>query len=150
MTLFSVILCYLREKKLSNFFQILLMAFGTALITAIILVNHQVKDKLYTNHAGIDAVIGAKGSPLQLVLSSLYHMDIPTGNITLKDAKYIEKHPMVKKSIPVSLGDNFQGYRIIGTNASYLDHYNAEFAQGGLWNASMQVVIGHIIAQEKA
>lgn len=147
MSLLSLIFCYFREKPFATLFQVIFMAFGTAIITAFLLFGHHIDKTFYKNSDGIDAVIGAKGSPLQLVLSSLYQMDIPTGNISLAEANKIKKHRDIKKAIPIALGDNYRGHHIIGTDASYLKHYNAEFASGGIWNASLQTVLGHDLAK---
>ena len=64
------------------------------------------QDRLKSDGKGIDIVVGAKGSPLQLILSSVYHVDIPTGNISYDSIKKISKNPQVKSAIPLALGDN--------------------------------------------
>ena len=76
------------------------------------------------NLGDIDLVVGAKGSPLQLVLSSILHLDNPTGNIPYKEAKNLVKNPMIKRATPISYGDNYKGFRIIGSTPIFLDHYN--------------------------
>ena len=67
----------------------LLMVLGMTIITVSILVNQITKDTFNRNNPNLDVVVGAKGSPLQLVLSSIHHIDIPTGNISYKNAKNI-------------------------------------------------------------
>src|SRR6185436_9145305 len=89
---------------------------------------------------------GAKGSPMQLVLSSVFHLDAPTGNIPLEDAQALSRHPAVKKTIPLALGDSFQGHRIVGTNHDYPAHYGARLAAGRLWSAPMEAVLGADVA----
>ena len=64
-------------------------------------------------------VIGAKSSPLQLILSSIYHIDNPTGNISYKEVK-ITKNSMDDLTIPLSYGDSYNGFRIVGTTQSIL------------------------------
>ena len=69
------------------------------MISLLVLINSVVQDQMNNNLKGIDMVVGAKGSPLQLILSSVYHIDSPTGNISLKEARSIEKNPMVGNSV---------------------------------------------------
>ena len=73
------------------------------------------------NLKGIDMVVGAKGSPLQLILSSVYHIDSPTGNISLEEAEKISKNRMFGSSIKLLYGDNFKGYRIVGAEKKFIE-----------------------------
>ncbi len=146
MKLSSLALAYLKDKPSSSFLHILLMGLGMMLITALLLIGHQLEQRLYRDSAGIDLVVGAKGSPLQLILSSVQHVDIPTGNISLEQARKIQQHKHIKRAIPIALGDSYRGYRIVGTEPPYLDHYNAELAEGNLWETSMQAVLGSQVA----
>lgn len=147
MTLFTIVKAYLRAKMSNTILHIILMSLGVALMTSLLLFGHQMKERLYKDGAGIDLVVGAKGSPLQLILSSIQHMDIPTGNIKLSDAMRIKKHPHIKQAIPISLGDTYKSFRIVGTEDSYLTHFKAEFKEGQVWQKSMQAVIGSRVAQ---
>ena len=94
------------------------------------------------NLKGIDMVVGAKGSPLQLILSAVYHIDSPTGNISVEDAEEIKNNRMVGSSIDLLYGDNYKGYRIVGTEDKFLDLYNAKIKDGKKWNAPFEVVVG--------
>ena len=122
------------------------MIVGITIITVSILVNQITKETFSKNNPGLDAVVGAKGSPLQLVLSSIHHVDIPTGNISYKNAQKIIKHPAIKSAIPISLGDNFQNFRIVGTNKRFLKLYNANLISGTVWSKPMQAVIGYNVS----
>ena len=124
----------------------LLMVLGMTIITVSILVNQITKDTFNKNNPNLDVVVGAKGSPLQLVLSSIHHIDIPTGNISYKNAKNIIKHPAIKFGVPISLGDNFQNFRIVGTDKKLFKLYNAEIKIGSIWEKPMQAVIGYNVA----
>ena len=86
------------------------------------------------NLKGIDMVVGAKGSPLQLILSSVYHVDSPTGNISYKEADEISKNKMVGSSIKLLYGDNYKGFRIVGAEKKYIELYGAVFKKGNEWN----------------
>ena len=125
---------------------ILLMILGVTIITLSVLVNQITKNTFTKNNPNLDVVVGAKGSPLQLVLSSIHHIDIPTGNISYKNAKKIMKHPAIKFGVPISLGDNFQNYRIVGTDKKFLKLYDAELEIGSMWEKPMQSVIGSNVA----
>ena len=90
------------NKPLNLVLNLVLFALGVGLISLLLLVNVQLEDKFEKNFAGIDLVIGAKGSPLQLILSSLYHLDAPTGNMPVSEAKAFlnPKHPIFGQQIP--------------------------------------------------
>lgn len=139
---------YLIAKPLSTGLNILLLGLGLAIITVLILIQDQFENKMTKDAEGIDLVVGAKGSPLQLILSSVYHIDFPTGNIDLKDAMALSKNRLVKNIIPLGLGDNYQGYRIVGTNHDYLDLYAAKFSHGKAWEKPFEVVLGHEVADK--
>ncbi|AWO01310.1 hypothetical protein DLD77_06210 [Chitinophaga alhagiae] len=125
----------------------LLLACSTAVLLLLVALNRQAKEQLEKQIAGVDMVLGAKGSPLQLILSSVYNLDAPTGNIYLRDAQRFMQHPLVEYAIPVSLGDSYRGYRIIGTTHAYLDKYKLKPAAGTVFNKSMEVVIGATVAK---
>jgi putative ABC transport system permease protein len=137
------------NKPLNLVLNLVLFALGVGLISLLLLVNVQLEDKFEKNFAGIDLVIGAKGSPLQLILSSLYHLDAPTGNMPVSEAKAFlnPKHPIFKSAIPLSLGDSHRGYRIVGTNTGFIDLYAAKFADGKLFEENMEVVVGATVAK---
>jgi putative ABC transport system permease protein len=139
---------YLIAKPLNTGLNILLLALGLAIITVLILIQDQFENKMNRDATGIDLVIGAKGSPLQLVLSSVYHIDFPTGNIDLDEAVSISKNRLIKNVIPLGLGDNYQGYRIVGTNHDYLELYGVSFKEGKAWQKPFEVVLGSQVAEK--
>jgi putative ABC transport system permease protein len=133
---------YLSFRPLSTGLNAILLAFGLAIITVLLLVQHQFEQKMTRDAADIDLVVGAKGSPLQLILSSVYHIDFPTGNIKMEEAQRISRSRLVKKVIPLAMGDNVQGLRILGTNHDYLDLYAVKFAAGKAWEKPFEVTLG--------
>ena len=139
---------YLWSRPLGAALNVLLLALGLASITFLLLVGHQLSRAFDRDLAGIDVVVGAKGSPMQLILSGVLHIDSPTGNVPLKAVRELEKHPLVASIIPISLGDNLRGFRIVGTSHAYLSHYQATLAQGQLWTQPMQVVVGATAARK--
>lgn len=132
----------LNDKRMNSFLSCLLMSLGITIISLLLLLNKQLDDQFKKNIRGIDMVVGAKGSPLQLILSAIYQIDSPTGNISMEEANFLTKNPLVKTAIPLSMGDNFKTFRIIGTNKKYLDHFEAKIAQGKLFEKSLDVVVG--------
>ncbi|MGF1637843.1 MAG: ABC transporter permease [Cyclobacteriaceae bacterium] len=137
----------LAARPLGTALSILLLALGTGLVIILLHIDKRVTENLEKNIGGIDMVIGAKGSPLQLILSAVYHVDNPTGNIDYHDAERIAKHPLVGKAIMLAYGDYYQGYRILGTSYEYAEHYQAELAAGSLWEHPMEVTVGALVAQ---
>ena len=147
MNTFSLSIAYLRHKLLGTFLSLLTFASGIAVIVALLLINAQLNNEFTKNLKGIDLVVGAKGSPMHLILSSVFHLDIPTGNIPLEEAEKLEQHPLVKSAIPVALGDNYNGFRIVGTTPEYATHYDGQLAQGAMFTQQMQAVLGSEVAQ---
>ena len=139
---------YLWSKPLAAALNLLLLTFGLASITFLLLASHQINQAFERDLAGIDVVVGAKGSPMQLILSGVFHIDVPTGNVPLAAIKALEAHPQVAKLIPISLGDSFRGFRIVGTAAAYIGHYDAKMGQGAMWTQPMQAVIGAQVARQ--
>jgi len=139
---------YLWSRPLAAALNLLLLTLGLASITFLLLVSHQISQAFDRDVAGIDVVVGAKGSPMQLILSGVFHLDVPTGNVPLAAVKALEANPQVAKIIPISLGDSFRGFRIVGTTPDYISHYDAQLAQGTLWAKPMQAVLGAQVARQ--
>jgi putative ABC transport system permease protein len=139
---------YLWARPLAALLNVLLLGLGLASITFLLLVAHQVERAFDRDLAGIDVVVGAKGSPMQLILSGVLHLDVPPGNVPLAAVNALQKNPLVAEVIPISLGDNFQAYRIVGSSLAYPAHYGAVLAQGRLWSAPMEVVLGATVARK--
>jgi putative ABC transport system permease protein len=147
MNLFKISIANILEKKLNSFLSAMLLTLGIGMISLLLLLNKQLDEQFRRNIRGIDMVVGAKGSPLQLILSSIYQIDAPTGNVPLAEVNSLRRNPFVKNVIPLSLGDNYQGFRILGTTPKYIEHFNAKLASGQLHNASMEVTIGSKVAK---
>ena len=146
MTLAGLSLAYLRARPLASALNLLLLALGAATITVLLLTTEQLENRMTRDERGIDLVVGGKGSPMQLVLSAVFHLDAPTGNIPLADANALAKNRMVKQAIPLALGDSYKGFRIVGSNHEYPALYGARVADGRLWNAPMEATLGAEVA----
>ncbi|MFN2396314.1 MAG: ABC transporter permease [Bacteroidales bacterium] len=146
MYIFNLALKRILARPGSSLLSLLLFAIGISIISLILMTDKQMRSDVEKNLAGVDLVIGAKGSPVQLILSSVLHADYPTGNINLQQAEAIASNPLVKQYIPVALGDNFRGFRIVGTTRDYADLYNAELAEGSWFKDVPEVVAGARVA----
>lgn len=142
MTDLNFIFHSLKSRWLNSSLSVLLTAFGVSIALLVAQFSNHVQDRLSGDGKGIDIVVGAKGSPLQLILSSVYHIDLPTGNIPYDSVEELIKHPHVKTAIPLALGDNWKRYRIIGTTTDYINHYNAELSEGRVWEKEFEIVAG--------
>ncbi len=146
MTFFGLSFAYLRDRGLNTALNIALLALAVATLVILLLFARQLETRFDRDAQGIDLVVGAKGSPLQLILSSIYQADVPTGNIPLSSVEVLRENPSVSKVIPLAQGDNFRGFRIVGTEPAYPEHYGATLAEGRLWAKTAEVVIGADVA----
>lgn len=135
-------------KPLNTALSIILLTASVAIITLLILLEEQFEKKFNDNIDGIDMVLGAQGSPLQLILSAVYQVDSPTGNIDYTEAKTWMHNHMVKSAIPLAFGDNYRGYRIVGTTPEYLSKYGATVPGGKVFDKNFEVVLGSAVAQK--
>jgi len=148
MNIAGVSCSYLRAKALNTTLNVLLLALGIATITLLMLASGQLEERMHRDARGIDLVVGAKGSPMQIILSSIYQLDVPTGNIPWKQAQELAKHRGVKQALPLAMGDNYRGFRIVGTNHEYVAHYGAQLREGRLWGAPLEAVLGSDVAAQ--
>jgi putative ABC transport system permease protein len=138
---------YLWSRPLAAALNLLLLSLGLAAMGLVLLVQDRIEHAFVRDLAGIDAVVGAKGSPMQLMLSGVFHIDTPTGNVPLADVRALAQQPQIAEVIPMSVGDNLKGWRIVGTSPAYAAHYGAGLAQGRWWAAPMEAVLGASVAK---
>lgn len=142
MKLLTLSLSSIKARPLQSCLCVLASAVAIAILCFAMLVSAAVSDALSKNAGNIDVVVGAKGSAMQLVLSTVYHVDVPTGNISGEDYEKIIRNPQVKKAVPLALGDNYRGYRIVGTNKGFMELYGAQIAQGRMFENAFEVAAG--------
>ena len=135
------------DRPLESGLSILLLAFGVGIISLMLLMQRSINEDLDRNIKDIDLVLGAKGSPLQLILANVYHVDVPTGNIPLAEAKKVMRHPYISEAIPLAYGDNYELFRIVGTEPSYPQHYGAQIEKGRQFETPFEVTIGSEVAR---
>jgi putative ABC transport system permease protein len=146
MTLLQLAWSYLRARPLGTLLNVILLALGVGTIGFVLIVNEQIGESLSRDAKGIDLVVGAKGSAIQLILCGIFHLDVATGNIPLKSAQELAKNPLIRRVIPLSIADSFRGFWIIGTTPDYVDLYHGALASGRVWNDRMQAVLGSTVA----
>ncbi len=143
---------YLRFRWLVTLLTVAGIALGAALVCAVLALRYE-SERALSKEAGLyDLVVGAKGSPLQLVLASVYHLDSPTGNLPFADYERLRRDPRVLWATPMGLGDNYAGYRIVGTEAHFFDLPDRngdpyfQLARGNVFEDHFEVVLGSHVA----
>ncbi len=147
MSVFRLALAYALRRPLSTLLVVLLLALGVASVALTLLITRELEARLTRDAAGIDLVVGAKGSPLQIVLAGVYHADVPPGNIPLAAIETLRRNPLIAQVIPLALGDSFQGFRIVGTEPQLVTHYGGMLAEGALWSMPLDAVLGSDVAR---
>ncbi|MEO9893913.1 ABC transporter permease [Aurantibacter sp.] len=136
------------HKPLYAFLSIFSLSISIGLLLGIQQLDTSIQNQFENGLGKVEMVVGAKGSPLQLVLSSVLHIDNPTGNIAFSEVEKMAKNPLVKSAVPISYGDNYKGYRIVGSTLDFDKLYDAEILEGRAVETSMETVIGNDVAQQ--
>ncbi len=147
MTLSGLAFAYARRRPLATTLVVALAAIGIAIATLTLIVSSEIDGRLARDARGIDLVVGAKGSPLQLVLAGVYHADVPPGNVPYSSLAALRANPKIASAIPLAMGDSFRGFRIVGTEPALIEHYGATLASGAMFDQPMQAVIGSEVAR---
>lgn len=146
--IFKVVFQNIKHKPLHTGLSILLLTTAVGIISLILQIQETATQHFERSVAPVDLVLGASGSPMQLVLSAVYQMDSPTGNISYTEAQKWMQHPFVKKAVPLAYGDSYVGFSIVGTTPDYLELYQAQIQQGKIFLQDFEVIIGHQTAQK--
>ncbi len=148
MSLLTLAWRYLWARPLVAALNLALLALGVGAMSFVVIVGEQVERSVQRDLAGIDLVVGAKGSPLQLILAGVFHLDVPSGNIPLEAVRTLRQHPLVERVVPLSLGDSLKGFRIVGTTLQYPALYGVQLAHGAYWTEKLQAVLGADVAAD--
>ena len=116
MTPFLLVRRSLSQHALSSTVTVLAVALACGLVMSVFAINDQTRDAFTGGETGFDAVLGARGSQLQLVLNTVFHLETSPGNLPWSLYEAIRKHPAVELAIPYATGDNYRGYRLVGTS----------------------------------
>jgi putative ABC transport system permease protein len=147
MTLSGLAFAYARRRPLATLLVVVLAALGVAIAVLTLILSNELESRMRRDAEGIDLVVGAKGSPMQLVLAGVYHADIPPGNIPYSALERLRANPRVGAAIPLALGDSVAGFRIVGTEATLAAHYGAVLSAGAMFEQPMQAAIGSDVAK---
>lgn len=156
MNTFSLVLRNISQRALSVTLTGISIALGVALISATVEIKRQVEENFNQSSVGYEMILGAKGSALQLVLNTIYQLGDPVGNIPYSVYQKYQRHPMVSWAIPLGLGDNYKGFRIIGTTEdiftkfTYKPNQTFELAEGRAFKDSelYAAVLGSEVARQ--
>jgi putative ABC transport system permease protein len=119
MTTLTVAVKYLRGRAVASALTALSIALGVSLLIASVILTGGIRDGFVEGTTDYSLLVGAKGSPTQLVLSVVFRMDVATPNILMRTLRYLQQDPRVEMAVPVALGDAYQGFRYVATSAAY-------------------------------
>lgn len=146
---FQLACSYLKSRLLVTVLIVLSVALGLGLATMVLTLSHQATDMLRQETARWDLIVGAKGSPLQLVLNGLYYLDAPTGNIDLALWEHLRADLAVAAAVPLTMGDNYFGWPIVGTVPEFLtarESGDALLTSGRMFTQPFEIVAGAEVA----
>ncbi|MBL4835311.1 MAG: ABC transporter permease [Pseudomonas sp.] len=144
----------LANRRFSAILTVLAIALSVTLLLAVEKVRTEARASFTSTIAGTDLVVGARSGSVQLLLYSVFRIGNATNNIRWDSYQKVAGHPRVEWAIPISLGDSHRGFRVMGTNASYFQHYRhgreqaLELASGALPGDLYDAVLGADVARE--
>src|SRR6516162_7049599 len=119
MTIFTVAVKYLRGRLVASTVTAVSIALGVSLVIASVVLGRGIRDGFIAGATDYNLVIGAKGSPTQLVLGVIFRMDLATPNIEYTTYRDLQQDPRVETAVPIGVGDAFRGFRYVATNSAY-------------------------------
>ncbi|MEK9596686.1 MAG: FtsX-like permease family protein [Rhodospirillaceae bacterium] len=144
--------CSLLNRRVTAVLTVLAIALSVTLMLGVEKVRMGTKNGFLNTISGTDLIIGARASPVQLLLYAVFRIGDATANITWQTVTDIKARPEVAWLVPISLGDNHKGFRVMGTTRGYFDHYKyrrqqpLEFAEGSRFDDLYDAVLGHQVA----
>lgn len=143
----------LRSRALSVGLTVLVISLSVVLLLGVERVRTQAHEGFASTVSGTDLIVGARSGPVNLLLYSVFHIGDPTNNVSWQSYQELSALPQVKWAVPLSLGDSWRGYRVVGTSDGYFEHYRygaghaLAFASGRPFDDLYDVVIGAEVAQ---
>jgi putative ABC transport system permease protein len=145
----------LRNRRLTTILTVLSIALSVALLVGVETVRRGIRESFAGTIRGTDLIVGARGGSQQLLLSSIFGLGSPAGSIEWDTYQKWARHPAVKWTIPISLGDSYYGYRVVGTTSAFFEHYKyrndgrVTAAEGRLLEGDKDVVVGIEVAKAR-
>jgi putative ABC transport system permease protein len=144
----------LMNRKFTTILTFASIALSVTLLLGVERIRKEAKISFTNTISGTDLIVGARTGPVQLLLYSVFRIGNATNNISWQSYQDIARHPQVKWTIPISVGDSHQGYRVMGTNSDYFEHFryaggrHLEMAAGRIFEGVFDVVLGADVARE--
>lgn len=153
MHLLRIALASLANRRFTALLTVFAIALSVCLLLAVERVRTEARASFASTISGTDLIVGARSGSVNLLLYSVFRIGNATNNIRWDSFETLSKHPQVKWAIPLSLGDSHRGYRVLGTDTGYFEHYrygrsqNLQLAQGKPFADLFEVVLGAEVAE---
>jgi putative ABC transport system permease protein len=147
-----ILLRFLQQRAFASSLTAASVAVGVALVATIVALRLESERSFSQKDTGFEVVVGAKGSPLQLVLHTLYHIGTPVGNIPLAVYEQLQQDRRVQFMLPMVFGDNVGGFKVVGTTPDFFTRFqyrkgqSVALAQGRAFAEHGEVVLGAEVA----
>ncbi|HHF0550488.1 ABC transporter permease [Vibrio diabolicus] len=142
------------NRKATAILTIMTVAISVILLLGVERIRTQAKDSFANTISGTDLIIGGRSGQVNLLLYSVFRIGNATNNIDWKSYQEFANHRAVDWAIPISLGDSHKGFRVMGTNHSYFEHYkfgskqSLTFSEGREFNGLFETVLGSDVAKQ--
>ena len=148
MNLFKLSYRNIIGRPLSTILSVILLATGLSTAIILELTDHQLTKNIENTGKDIKLVVGSKGSRIDLILSSVFQIGNPTGNINYGFYQLLKQNRIIKEMIPISMGDSYKRVRIVGTNQDYIQLYNGKIESGQFFSKPLEANIGSNVAKK--
>ncbi|EHR0552846.1 TPA: ABC transporter permease [Vibrio parahaemolyticus] len=144
----------LMNRKATAVLTIMTVAISVILLLGVERIRTQAKDSFANTISGTDLIVGGRSGQVNLLLYSVFRIGNATNNIDWKSYQEFSQHRAVDWAIPISLGDSHKGFRVMGTNHSYFEHYKygskqpLTFSKGKEFNGFFETVLGSDVAKQ--
>ena len=144
----------LRDRKGSVILSIIAMTVSVFVLLGVEHIRTQTKESFANTVSGTDLIVGARTGSLNLLLYSVFKIGNPTNNISWRSFEKIARNPRVKWAVPLSLGDSHKGFRVLGTDRTYFQHFSYGnqhsllFEKGKAFDNVFDVVLGYQVADK--
>src|SRR5215468_8728951 len=113
----------LRNRRLTAALTVLSIALAMVLLLGVERIRSEARESFASTISGTDLIVGARSSPVHLLLYSVFRIGNPTNNVRWESFETIAARPEVAWAIPISLGDSHRGFRVLGTTPAYFEHF---------------------------
>jgi len=151
--MFALALKSFRNRKFTTILTIVSIALSVSMLLGVERIRKEARTSFTNTISGTDLIVGARSGPIQLLLYSVFRIGDATNNISFKSYQEIARNPNIKWTIPISLGDSLQGYRVMGTNSDYFELFRyagsrrLQLAEGRIFKGVFDAVLGAEVAR---